>query len=301
VTPELVCIGLATADLIVPLTSWPDRDGRQVVEMFHRAGGGPAATAAVAAARLGCRVAFIGAVGDDATGAAVRHDLAAERIDVERLRQRAGRTAESVILLDPDGGGRSILHAPGVTLDGLAEADLDRCRAASWVHVDHAGWRAARDVPRERLSVDAGNAIPDLDLAGIGLYVPTEASITARYPDRPLGAAVVAALAAGAARVVVTMGAAGAMAADAAGAWRVGGVPGLEVASTLGAGDVFHGALLAGLIAGRDLSEALVGANVAAALSCRAIDGRAAIPNEDELRVALATAPPAIAIDLEQE
>ena len=53
--------------------------------------------------------------------------------------------------------------------------------------------------------------------------------------------------------------------------------------STLGAGDVFHGALLAGLVQGRPLRETLELANTAAALSCRALDGRSAIPTLAEL------------------
>jgi sugar/nucleoside kinase (ribokinase family) len=53
--------------------------------------------------------------------------------------------------------------------------------------------------------------------------------------------------------------------------------------STLGAGDVFHGALLAWLVRGEPLAEALRAANTAASLSCRALDGRSAIPTLDEL------------------
>jgi sugar/nucleoside kinase (ribokinase family) len=52
----------------------------------------------------------------------------------------------------------------------------------------------------------------------------------------------------------------------------------VEIVSTLGAGDVFHGALLAGLVHDLPLREALVQANACAALSCRALDGRSAIP-----------------------
>lgn len=57
---------------------------------------------------------------------------------------------------------------------------------------------------------------------------------------------------------------------------------GIDVVSTMGAGDVFHGALLAGLAEGRDLHEAVVFANAVAAMSCRALDGRAAIPSRQE-------------------
>jgi sulfofructose kinase len=53
--------------------------------------------------------------------------------------------------------------------------------------------------------------------------------------------------------------------------------------STLGAGDVFHGALLAAFVRGLALAEALAFANECAALSCRALDGRSAIPTLAEI------------------
>jgi sugar/nucleoside kinase (ribokinase family) len=65
------------------------------------------------------------------------------------------------------------------------------------------------------------------------------------------------------------------------------GVP-CEPVSTLGAGDVFHGALLAYLVRGAELADALRAANTAASLSCRALDGRSAIPTLDELQGVMA-------------
>ena len=62
-----------------------------------------------------------------------------------------------------------------------------------------------------------------------------------------------------------------------------------DVVSSLGAGDVFHGAFLAGHVRGLRLTEALACANAAAAMSCRALDGRSGIPTWDELHGFLAT------------
>ena len=60
-----------------------------------------------------------------------------------------------------------------------------------------------------------------------------------------------------------------------------------EIVSTLGAGDVFHGALLAQLIEGHDLKKAMERANVVAALSCRGLDGHSAIPTKPEMEAFL--------------
>ena len=77
-SPEVACIGLATADTIVSLPGWPSADGRMLADAIVRAFGGPAATAAVTISRLGHRAAMIGAVGDDEIGAAVRQELAGD-------------------------------------------------------------------------------------------------------------------------------------------------------------------------------------------------------------------------------
>lgn len=290
-TFEIVCIGLATSDLVVELPHWPEPDGRVVVDGLHRSGGGPAATAAVAAARLGRSVAMCGAIGADASGAAVRQALAAEGVDVSFLVRRPGDTPESVILLHASRATRTILHAPGATLGGLPPPARAAAEAATWVHVDQAGWPLVGDLERSKLSVDGGNPIEGLELGDVGLYAPTAAALRDRYPGRRLGAAVAAALDEGARRVAVTLGADGALAADASGAWRVGPAA-TDVRSTLGAGDVFHGALLAAVVSGRELPDALRAASLAAALSCRGLDGREAIPDAEELDDHLPAAPP---------
>jgi sulfofructose kinase len=288
--PRIVCVGLATADLIVEMPGWPEPDGRLVVEPMREAEGGPAATAAVAAARLGATVGFVGAVGDDAAGERIRSALAGDGVDVDGVQVLPGESSASVILVDRSSGTRTILHAPGVKLETLPTAAQDLLADATWVHVDHAGWPLVADVPRSRLSVDAGNPIENLDLSGVGLYAPTSSAIRARYPDAGLGGAIRAALDEGALRVAVTLGGDGAVAADADGAWRVAPPP-VEIRSTLGAGDVFHGAFVAALAEGTPLPEALQTATVAATLSCRGLDSRSAIPSRQELEAACRTAP----------
>lgn len=295
---DVVCVGLATRDTIVAIPAWPDPDGRMVVERPVTADGGPAATAAVTAARLGARVALVGAVGDDAAGEAVLAGLHDEGVDISAVAIRHGPTPASVVLVERGSGRRSILHAPGVALDGLDERSRALLASASWVHADHVGYPLVVS-HASRLSVDAGNPIPALELDGLGLYAPTRSALAARFPDRPLGAMIAAARDAGARRVAVTLGDGGAIAADADGAWSVAPL-GVPVVSTLGAGDVFHGAIVASLAAGHGLVEALRRANLAAAMSCLALDGRSAAPTHAALELRLADAPTPTRIDLEE-
>jgi sugar/nucleoside kinase (ribokinase family) len=261
---EVICVGLATLDTILVVPRIPGPDDRVVASEVAVAGGGPAATAAVALARLGVDVAFVGAVGDDDAGAEIRDGLAREGVDVAGLEVVPGaRSPRSTILVGPDGG-RTIVHDTGT-----AELSMQSLATTAWVHVDHAGYPAVRGRSL-RVSVDAGNPIDGLDLAEVALYAPSEAALAVAPED---------ALAAGAGLVVVTRGARGCTAFTRDGETIDVPAPELEgVVSTLGAGDVFHGALLAQLVRDVPLRDALAAANRIAAESCRALDGRSAIP-----------------------
>src|SRR5919201_6661928 len=97
--PYVVCVGAATLDAIFAVPRHPAADDRVVASQLVRAGGGPAATAAVALARLGVPVFFVGAVGDDRAGADIRAGLEAEGVDVSELATIPGaRSPQSSIL-----------------------------------------------------------------------------------------------------------------------------------------------------------------------------------------------------------
>ena len=272
---RVVCAGLATRDTIWRVPEHPAPDGRVVATDRVVAGGGPAATAAVTLARLGVAVSFAGAVGDDDAGAFVRDGLAAEGVDVSLLTVvRGARTPESTVLVGPDGA-RSIVHRAGTA--SFPDVDLE----ADWAHVDHVGYGSVRRGGATTVSLDAGIAIEALDLRGIAVYVPTEERLHADYGTAER------ALDAGAEIVIVTRGAAGCVATTRIGVVEAPGVLCAGLVSTLGAGDVFHGALVAALVQGSPLPAALRVANTAASLSCRALDGRSAIPRADELQRSL--------------
>lgn len=272
---RVVCAGLATRDTIWLVPANPAPDGRVVATEVAVAGGGPAATAAVTLARLGVNVAFAGAVGDDDAGVFVRDGLAAEGVDVASLAIVSGaRTPQSAILIGPDGS-RAIVHHPGDA--PFPELVVD----ADWAHLDHVGFGHVGGQSLGRVSLDGGNPIEGLDLNGVALYAPTEARLREDFGSAQ------AAIDAGAELVVVTRGAEGSVATTRAGeVVEVPGVP-CDVVSTLGAGDVFHGALVACLARDASLRDALRAANTAASLSCRALDGRSAIPTLDELERSL--------------
>ena len=285
--PTVLCVGAANADTIAVVPSYPDPDERVVATEIVEAGGGPAATAAVTLARLGVPARLCALVGDDAPGRFVLDALRGEGVDVTAVRVEKGRTtARSVVVVDASTGSRAILTVPA-PVPTLADAPLD---GVDWVHADHAGWPAvvealASAAERPWVSVDAGNPVPGLDLSVVDLYVPSVPALLAGRDRARLDDALDDALAAGAGAVVATDGQRGSYLADADG---IRHVPAFEVPvrSTLGAGDVFHGALLAAIDDGLD--EAVRFASAVAALSCRGIDGRSGIPSRAETEELLA-------------
>jgi sulfofructose kinase len=243
----IVCVGLATRDTVYRLPEFPDPDGRVIATERVVAGGGPAATAAVAIAKLGVPVRFVGIVDDDLPGVETVHI--------------AGRMVESTILVHEST--RSIVTERPASFTCPPDVFQD----AEWVHVDHVGYAALPAFVQARVSVDGGFPIPALDMARIDLYSPPADLDDGRRAKV----------------TVVTRGADGCTAYTEDGELAVPGCPVDDLVSTLGAGDVFHGALLAAFAHGLELRPALEKANAAAALSCRALDGRSAIPTWDEL------------------
>lgn len=298
-TPAVVCIGAVSFDLITVVEEPLGDDMRVIASDASIGSGGPAATAAVALARLGVPVAFVGTIGDDEAGTFVRRELEREGVDVSWLRQIAGRSGMSVILVGAENGHRSIASYYGTVGEPTIGHDAARmARQARWVHVDHVGWAAVRPLRdagvTTPISVDHGNPTPGLDLSLVSLYAPTERKLREMYPDGDLGDAMSDAIQAGPDVVAVTRGSRGAAALSRADEDRGGALieaPSLSVSirSTLGAGDVFHGALLASLVRGENLAMALREANACAALSCRELDGRSGIPDLAELEMFLAT------------
>ncbi len=296
----VVCIGVATHDVIALTKVWAGPDGRVLAEDMIEGGGGPAATAAVALRRLGIPAAFVGRIGDDEVGARIVRLLDGEGVNTSGLRRMPGaKSPSSVIVVNRATAERSIVAFPGScwTIE-LGDNELACCAAADWIHVDQAGFGAVAQIRRAGIrtpiSLDAGNPVPDLDLSFVHLYAPTEAALCRTTGAEDLEEALRRALASGPRMVVVTRGERGSLAAiqdaGAPGGLRIMEEPAFpwhDVVSTLGAGDVFHGALLAALVEGRDIRLSLRYANAAAAISCRAVDGRSGIPGRPELLAAL--------------
>lgn len=281
----LVFMGVCTLDTIARVGCFPEPDSRTVAEDFLTAGGGPAATAAVAAARAGAQTAFIGTVGDDDDGDRILAGLESEGVDISAVTRKQGRLSGASIVVVGPHATRAIVTRP------VPDLVIDRSKAsplmerAAWVHADHLGWPAFQAVRQLggsfRVSVDAGNPIPQFSPAGVDLYGPTLASLAETAPPSGRAEAEVLlrrARQAGAGAIVATDGERGSWILDHDGRFLHVPAAQHDVCSTLGAGDVFHGALLAGVASGLDLFDSVHYASQTAAVSCAGLDGRSQIP-----------------------
>lgn len=285
-------VGAATYDAIAVVEHMPGADERLIARDIAYAGGGPAATAAVAASRLGLPVELIAAVGPDDAGAHIRAGLEAEGIATAGLQVEGDRFSQASVILCSDADStRSIATRAAAPLT-LSPENRRRVLEAEWIHVDHLGWPAVAEAlasapagSRPRVSIDAGHPLVGdgarlCDVADVELYAPPMEKLVERYGALPADEIL---RAVPSRQVVATLGSGGSTGRDADG--RIHSSAGFVVddfGSTLGAGDVFHGALTAAVVQGQPLADALTYANAVAALSCRGIDGRSAIPTHDE-------------------
>lgn len=295
---RIVGVGLANLDLLGVLPAYPARNSKNRLVEVSIQGGGPAATAIATAAALGASTALVGAVGDDDFGRAIRRGLEELGVDVRGLVPVPGaRSPFSFVAVDRTDASRTVFHAPGTAppvdpatidtgiLDDAAVLVIDgRQPAAQGLAARRAraqGTTVLLDA--ERLDDDTRALLGSTDVC-----IASAQLAAALAPDPVAALDALAAL--GPTTVVVTLGEEGSIGRKDGGplvrqaAFRVAAV------DTTGCGDVYHGAFAVGLARGLDLAGCMQLASAAAALKCRGLGGRAALPTAAELEAFLADA-----------
>lgn len=317
---DLVCIGRVAVDL------YGEELGTNLAETrrFQRYLGGTSGNLAVSAARLGLRVAFGGAVGDDPGGAFLRARFRAEGVDVSALDTRADRrtalaflgmdqpeavsldfyrdrAADSEVSLTPAvaavvGGARAVAfcgsHFADPTIAARLRPVLNLARAKGAVCVLDLDLRRQiwADLPGglEASAARVAAVARDCDIV---VGNAEEWSLVAGLPD-PAADPEALRAAAGGQMAVLKLGADGAAGAGPGAPWTI--VPGhsVPVLNPVGAGDAFLGGFLAAQLgAGATLSEALAQGNLCGALVVTRHGCSAAMPFARELTVVRQSGP----------
>lgn len=273
--------------------NFPTPGAKIAASEFIITGGGCAANAAVAVARLGGRVAFAGPLGggNDAISNRIVTDLNAEGIDCSgAVRVDGGIASVSLILLDAEGE-KTIATRRGVNLGNALPANADRLAAdVDAVLVDNrfpefvtAVCRAAkaRNIPIV-IDLDQATKVDD-PLLALGSHVVSSAEAlfgTTGLKDYGAGLKKLSQHITG--FLAITDGPHGVY-------WLEGGevrhMPAFKVKAidSLGAGDAFHGAFTLALAEGRALPDMLRFASATAALKCTKFGGASGAPKRTEV------------------
>ncbi|MDH3683146.1 MAG: ribokinase [Acidimicrobiia bacterium] len=273
---EIAVVGSANVDLSIQVPRIPAPGETVLGGDTARGSGGKGANQAVAASRLGRRVAFVGRVGDDEGGLWLRERLEDDLVDVRALLSTRGvPTGMAVITVDP-AGENSIVVAPGanrrVTPHDVNAADTILAEASvvlTQLEIPLDVVAALPSHTRGLLVLNPAPAQPGVALGDYDLVVPNrgELAVLAGADETP-DLAVVAdqARSLDTPVVVVTLGAQGAMVVrnepdpltGEAGGPQVVTLPALPVTAvdTTAAGDSFCGALAAALVEGATIVQA---------------------------------------------
>jgi len=281
--PHIVVVGSANIDLTTFTDEFP-RPGETIFgREFHLGFGGKGANQAVAARLCGARVSMVAHVGDDLFGPATIQNFAARGIDTSHVQITKGVSSGVAPIFVDSAGQNRILVVKGAN-DALLPADVDAAadllRTADCIVMQleipletmYYTLRLAREHGIRTILNPAPGQMLDLEqLANADYVIPneTEAETLSGLPVTSLHearACAVHLLRSGLRRVIVTLGANGALLASAETVEHI--LPyRVEAVDTTGAGDAFIGSFARFLAGGSSETEAIQRANVYAALS----------------------------------
>lgn len=295
---QIVGLGMSTIDILIRMNEMPTwQNGAGRMQEVRMDGGGPVGTGLVAAARLGASVGYLGTYGSDETGKVKLSFLARDGVDVSHVVRRPGSETQIILCYVNDRTGeRAYASMDSSTSSLLKVEDLDRdyITSAEYLHLDGFHHAAAVQAARwmheagKKVMLDAGKATGKVNEAMRELVALTDVLICATGIGTGLtgktdvwesGAAL---LEMGPQIVVQTEGESGSYTVTPTERFYTPAFR-IPVVDTTGAGDVFHGAYLYGLLQGWDVQRTAVFATAVSAIKCIHLGGRLGIPQYPEV------------------
>ncbi|PXA04294.1 carbohydrate kinase [Coraliomargarita sinensis] len=285
---DVLCAGYACVDINFKAKHHPVPDEKLRAIDMHSCGGGPAANAAVAIARLGGQAGFAGYLGNDAFGEAHLSELRKEGVDCSGISRGESPTPIACVTIKPDGQRSIVDYFPAQSTAPEDAASLKK-QAAKVLLIDgHQPLLSARLLDEAR---ELG--IPSLLDAGsvhdgtLMLYNKVDYLITSEKFAREMSKEddprlALAALDGAAPFIACTWGEDGVYWQDDDGQHHMPAFD-IEAVDTTGAGDAFHGAFALGLAEGLGVRDNLRRASATAALTCLKNGARSALPNRDRV------------------
>jgi sugar/nucleoside kinase (ribokinase family) len=290
---DAVALGLNAVDHLIVVPRFPEFNTKVPFLSHTLAPGGQSATAMVALARLGMRARYIGSVGSDDLGRFQIESLASEGVESSGVKVvEAAESQTAFIIIDEATGERTILWNRDERLTIRAdEVDFDLITSGRALLLDghdvDASIRAAEFARRasvptvldiDNLYAGAEQLVPLIDFNICSSDFPkratseTDLKLALKKLHEQTGSRFVAS----------TIGRQGALAYF-DGKYLHSPAFEIECRDTTGAGDAFHGGFIYGLLTGLSVEDTLRFANAVAALKCRSIGARTALPTLEEV------------------
>lgn len=294
-------------DFLIQLREFPDRDGSSPIDNYSLQGGGKVATALVTLASLGKEVSVIGKTGDDSLGRFIRDDFIRHDVDIDYFHMVSGISSPfSVVLSDLQTHSRSILWEKGeqVSLEDIIP-EFQKLKQARYLHMADANVQTI-ELAKKAQDVDNLNIFYDGDywdektiqiLPYVDILVTSE-NFAREYNKQnhsPLDFSKICKdlYTEGPDITVITLGKEGAIAYDGSKHYSHSAFD-IDTVDTTGAGDVYHGAFIFGLLEQMKLPKIMEFSAAVAALQTKALGGRAAIPSLEDTKRFMESSQPRI-------
>lgn len=284
---DVVGMGLNSVDFLSLVSRYPESNSKTEILRFERSGGGQVATALVALSRWGIKTKYIGKVGSDELGQISLESLQQEGVDVSSVTTEPDTPTQlGNIIVEATSGDRTILWRRDKRLM-FREGELRKENVCSGklIHLDGhdirsaiqcARWAKEEGIPTvidiDKVEPLTPELIRDLNFVVTSSRFP---SLFTGISDRKKALVELQRHTRG--FLCTTLGPEGAMALVDGEILYAHGFQ-VDVVDTTGAGDVFHGGFIYGLLQNWEVTEILRFANAVAALKCRALGGRRGIP-----------------------
>jgi sugar/nucleoside kinase (ribokinase family) len=287
---DIVGLGCSCYDFLGIASVSPNIDGKIRLDRAISDGGGMVATALVAASRLGASVSYLGPIPGDNIGGLIKKSFDTEGVDTKYCKFDPNALSHiSMVVVDTRTGGRTIFssgsreeyftpqdfqtgaieNARFLLIDGTYRAaTIKACRIAKKF-----GVTIVLDAD-DRLANDKD--VYDL-MELVDILIPSNRFITRLTKQTVSRKAINKLKESISAKIVLTLGKDGCIVVDEYSFFKIPAFK-VDVVDTTGAGDVFHGALLVGLMHQWDLIQSARFASAVAALSCTKLGGRVGIP-----------------------
>ncbi|MGB8465491.1 MAG: ribokinase [Terrimicrobiaceae bacterium] len=294
-TPRILLFGSSNTDLVIVCDRLPAPGETLLGGKFQRTAGGKGANQAVAAARAGARVVFVGARGEDDFGAVAAAGLRREKIDLRHFKAHKD-VSSGIALILLGGKSRENLIAVARSANDLVSGETVRSVRSEFAKSDvvvtqleiplPAVKEAARLASEQQipflLNPAPARALPKSLLRLVHTLTPNEheaAILTGESNPERAGEKL---LKAGCRNVVITLGAKGALLVDGSGAHRFP-APKVKPVDTVGAGDCFTGWLATGIAESLTMGQAVERAVRAAGIAITRAGAQDAMPRREEV------------------